>query len=838
MGPVVPGYDVVAEIGRGASSVVYLARRLDLGGRRVALKVIDTDEQGRASLERFNEERMTRAAVSAHPALLTVFSSGRTGEGQPYLVVELMAGSLGAWLERHGTMAWSDAAHVGVTLAEALSELHHAALLHRAVSPDKLWYDRVGRVALDAFCLAPDRLEEHDGGALRSGADAPEVRWNECHHSAGDVFGLGSTLWHLITGEPPPPCGPADPGQDGAAPMGGPESGSGTDPGLDPDVGEATDPLGQLMTNGVPPQLVSLISRCLEADPALRPELPTVLEALLGILGEAAGERRLPVDQATLPPWLPAQDPAPGEAVGGGPPVSSQRNETEEPGPAAPPIRAGGDALGQVTVAEVEGPDLEALPGPAAMVAGRIRRRHGGAHRKAVLGAGAVLSAVAILTGLVMTASEDGPVRTVGNVGGAGSPAVSYELPLPIGMDPGLPSTLSGWEERWRQERAAVVATIRTAGYGVAADGRSALISENLRIDLSTCPEGWNNGAGLTDASVRIGITGYDQVDGPRPEAVDITSIMDGLRRYFEPVDRGTIVPQTGTARTVALVGFESAPGSATPATPWLMGVEDVLGMITLGHESTVGSLADLNDRCVPQPLAQQPSAATGDPLGHPWSTGLERTWRTEAALWGQLIQQRADELRGPDGTITVGALVAASSAVGFDLDAGFRAWLAQSPMAAEVNYQPQMLDLRIPVTVDWFGDLAAVNPDVVLLMAAGSRCAEGVLEAERYGLSGLSNANGARDCCSCRVDARAPSPRTCWRTVAIRPRSAAGGWSTAGSRTNGPTAPPTSGPTTSPPAWVTWTRWQRTAPPAWDGHWSRSCASPRNWRAVSPGST
>lgn len=139
MQPVVPGYDAVEEIGRGDASVVHVARRLDLGGRRVALKVINGAERDPASLERFNEERMTRAVVSGHPALLTVFSSGRTTEGQPYLVAELMAGSLAAWLQRHGPMAWADAAHVGVTLVEALAELHGAALLRRAVTPDKVW---------------------------------------------------------------------------------------------------------------------------------------------------------------------------------------------------------------------------------------------------------------------------------------------------------------------------------------------------------------------------------------------------------------------------------------------------------------------------------------------------------------------------------------------------------------------------------------------------------------------------------------------------------------------------------------------------------------------------
>ncbi|MFN0028530.1 MAG: protein kinase domain-containing protein [Acidimicrobiales bacterium] len=728
MGPVVPGYDVVAEIGRGDASVVYVARRLDLGGRWVALKVIDVPESDAASLERFNEERMTRAAVSGHPALLTVYSSGRTAAGQPYLVVELMAGSLGAWLERHGPMAWSDAAQVGVTLAEALAELHGAALLHRAVTPDKVWYDRAGRVALDAFSLTPQQATV-----------APEVAAGEDHGTAGDVFGLGSTLYHLITGAAPPPMNPAPDTVPGADP-------ASRDPG-EVGVEVPDDGAGELTAAQVPEPLVSLLGRCQEPDPHLRPDLPTVLAELVGLLNGVPSPHRLPVDATTLPSWLPPDEPDTGPP----PPLPASPAAAESLDPPADlhapsaasrferPTRP--EAIGAATPdllppepTQPTGPSGPSGPtGPtddavAAPFPGTKPRRRG--PRPALLAAAAVLSAAAILIGLVVAGGKD---RTSGAAATPTTPDTDA-MTLPAGTGPTMPTSMEGWEELWRQERAAIVANIRTGGYGLAADGKSALISENYRIDLTACPQGWNNAGGLSATAIRIGVHGTSYPpDSPAPSAellrqgfVALGPLQEGLRRYFEPEDRRNIIDDTGASRAVETVSYGVLGGNALSS---LAGVEDVLGMVTMSDTTRDYNQDDLNRRCLPHPLALSSQPGLGDPLGHPWSTGLYRAMHTEGMLWGQLIEQQAAQWRGSDGRITVAGFVI-DGELGRAYEAGFLSWLANSPLSAELDYRPAVLEPAAPAIVDWSGLFAEIAPDVFITMGAGTFCEQSVHEA------------------------------------------------------------------------------------------------------------
>ena len=90
--PILGDYELLTEIGRGATGVVYLARQLSLG-RLVALKMLPTDLAGdEIALARFRREVRASAACD-HPNIVKVLSSGQMPDGQFYYTMEYVPGS-------------------------------------------------------------------------------------------------------------------------------------------------------------------------------------------------------------------------------------------------------------------------------------------------------------------------------------------------------------------------------------------------------------------------------------------------------------------------------------------------------------------------------------------------------------------------------------------------------------------------------------------------------------------------------------------------------------------------------------------------------------------------
>jgi len=168
----IPGCDLLAEIHRGAQGVVYEAYQ-PVTKRRVAVKLLLT---GAFSTElqraRFRREVELVASLD-HPAIVTVFDSGRTPTGQPYLVMEHVKGApLDVWSDSifqntatGNSFAVSSAIgasrkrlapllHVFIELADAVHAAHQRGIIHRDLKPSNVLVDDQHRPKVLDFGIA------------------------------------------------------------------------------------------------------------------------------------------------------------------------------------------------------------------------------------------------------------------------------------------------------------------------------------------------------------------------------------------------------------------------------------------------------------------------------------------------------------------------------------------------------------------------------------------------------------------------------------------------------------------------------------------------------------
>jgi serine/threonine protein kinase len=200
-----PGFEQFEEIGRGGFGIVYRAQQPALD-RAVAIKVLVGAAVDSQAQSRFERERKTMGSLSSHPAIVTIFDSGLTEGGVPYLVMELMGGgSFGERLVREGPVPWSEALTVGARVADALETAHRAGVVHRDVKPDNILLSSYGEAKLTDFGIASllDATGTRSGGITASIAHAaPEVLEGKRATARSDVYSLASTIYALIAGRP------------------------------------------------------------------------------------------------------------------------------------------------------------------------------------------------------------------------------------------------------------------------------------------------------------------------------------------------------------------------------------------------------------------------------------------------------------------------------------------------------------------------------------------------------------------------------------------------------------------------------------------------------------
>jgi len=203
----IPGYEIIAELGRGGMGVVYKARQTQLN-RLIALKMVLGDRAGREAAARFLAEAAAVAAIK-HPNVVQVYDYGEYA-GVPYIALEFCPnGSLITLLKKGRPFTPNSAVARMEKIARGVASAHAEGIVHRDLKPHNVLLDEAGEPKVADFGLA-----KRVGGLdmTRTGAIVGTPAYMAPEQADGgpnyvgppaDVWALGVVLYQCLTGRLP-----------------------------------------------------------------------------------------------------------------------------------------------------------------------------------------------------------------------------------------------------------------------------------------------------------------------------------------------------------------------------------------------------------------------------------------------------------------------------------------------------------------------------------------------------------------------------------------------------------------------------------------------------------
>ncbi len=268
-------YRLLGHVASGGMGQVWEAFD-DTLGRRVALKIMHPNTQDEiVRAERFRDEARFAAQLT-HPNIVTIHDF-LDFEGLSYLVMEFVDGLTLAALLSPRPLVPEQARIILHELASALVVAHEAGIIHRDIKPANVLVSATGAKLTDFGIARSVEGESHTlTGQVMGTAHylSPEHALGQKLGPASDVYGLGVLAFEMLSGDKP-----FDRGSPIATALAHVQD---TPPGL-PD--------------GTPPDLVALVTACLEKDPAKRPSAALLVRMLE------------PLVQGQAEPIEPGEDP-------------------------------------------------------------------------------------------------------------------------------------------------------------------------------------------------------------------------------------------------------------------------------------------------------------------------------------------------------------------------------------------------------------------------------------------------------------------------------------------------------------------------------------------------
>ncbi len=204
--PNIPGYEIIDRIADGGMATVWKAKQLSLD-RLVALKVLDADRiRAGADVSRFQAEAKAAASLR-HSGLCEIFDAGET-DGLVYYVMEYVAGfSVHQLLARKGDLPEKQALMIARGVAEILQRMwEQHRVIHCDIKPANVLIDHEGSIRVTDLGLA--RAIGRVTADVDKGYLVGTPNYMSPEQASGvddldfntDVYALGATLYHMLTG--------------------------------------------------------------------------------------------------------------------------------------------------------------------------------------------------------------------------------------------------------------------------------------------------------------------------------------------------------------------------------------------------------------------------------------------------------------------------------------------------------------------------------------------------------------------------------------------------------------------------------------------------------------
>ncbi len=305
---------------------------------------------------------------------------------------------------------------------------------------------------------------------------------------------------------------------------------------------------------------------------------------------------------------------------------------------------------------------------------------------------------------------------------------------------------LEALEELWAEQRGLIADQVVASGWGLDEDGETVRGPGGWEIDLGRCPTDWEDAVGVDDGKIQIlqslALTGELGVYG---------DFGTGMQVYFDHVN------DSGGIDGVMIDYVQRNDEYITTKT--IEVIEDALdedetpfAVSTLGTPNSLAVYDDLNDACIPHPFVMSGHPAWGDPSNHPWTTGAQLSFSSEAILWGRWLKQNmASEL-----PLKVAGLVIDND-FGSVYEDAFSQWAEDNTDVVSefigVRHDPSASSID-----DEIDEIAASNPDVFIAMTTGAPCRLAVEQAADSGLSAAADVRFMPSVCKDPVRYMAPA--------------------------------------------------------------------------------
>jgi serine/threonine-protein kinase len=213
-GTTISHYELGPVLARGRTGTIYKGHDTK-DGKDVAVKVLHADfTSDDEDVQRFIRAMKTVVGLH-HPNLIALYGAGKQGDTCWYAMEYVDGEPLTNLIEKFGTLKmldWRFALTVGVHIAQALEAAHEQHIIHRNVAPDSILIRSSDKVAKLGGMMLAKALEGFKAKPITKPGElvgnvaymAPERTRSDVEvDTRADIYGLGATLYALLTGKPP-----------------------------------------------------------------------------------------------------------------------------------------------------------------------------------------------------------------------------------------------------------------------------------------------------------------------------------------------------------------------------------------------------------------------------------------------------------------------------------------------------------------------------------------------------------------------------------------------------------------------------------------------------------